>query len=280
MPAADRHAGRRAAHQDREHARLWRRDRALRPRTARAAKASPQRLGGERGATLVPPVRRSAALSPAKAPPALEAIEDAAALGVDVRRARRAGERRRPDRRQRPRLRRPAVPDTAIYAAEPVGLDDHARSLARHERVGHDADGAKASATRCWRIMPGEITFAINRRRLAGGLAVSDDEARAAMRVAFTELKTGAGAVGRGGAGGGAAAAHPGHADARSASSPRAAMSTPAFYAEVLRTTMRRGKATPCAGLARASTKRFFLGDGRDPPPSFVTPAKAGVQGR
>ena len=36
---------------------------------------------------------------------------------------------------------------------------------------------------------PGEITFAIAQRHLAGGLAVSDAEARAAMRFAFEELK-------------------------------------------------------------------------------------------
>jgi threonine dehydratase len=37
--------------------------------------------------------------------------------------------------------------------------------------------------------MPGELTFAINRRLLAGGLAVSDDEVAEAMRQAFRHLK-------------------------------------------------------------------------------------------
>jgi len=37
--------------------------------------------------------------------------------------------------------------------------------------------------------MPGEITFAVNRRLLAGGLVVGDDEVREAMRFAFEELK-------------------------------------------------------------------------------------------
>jgi threonine dehydratase len=36
---------------------------------------------------------------------------------------------------------------------------------------------------------PGELTFPINRALLAGGLAVTDDEVRAAMRFAFRELK-------------------------------------------------------------------------------------------
>jgi threonine dehydratase len=36
---------------------------------------------------------------------------------------------------------------------------------------------------------PGALTFPINRRLLAGGLAVSDDEARSAMAIAFADLK-------------------------------------------------------------------------------------------
>jgi threonine dehydratase len=36
---------------------------------------------------------------------------------------------------------------------------------------------------------PGEITFAINRRLLAGGVAVADAEVRAAVRLAFQHLK-------------------------------------------------------------------------------------------
>jgi threonine dehydratase len=37
--------------------------------------------------------------------------------------------------------------------------------------------------------MPGELTFAINGRLLAGGLGVSDAEVAAAMRFAFEEMK-------------------------------------------------------------------------------------------
>jgi threonine dehydratase len=36
---------------------------------------------------------------------------------------------------------------------------------------------------------PGAITFAVAKQNLAGGFAVSDAEARAAMRFAFEELK-------------------------------------------------------------------------------------------
>jgi threonine dehydratase len=38
-------------------------------------------------------------------------------------------------------------------------------------------------------VSPGERTFAIGRQNFAEGLAVTDDEARAAMRFAFAELK-------------------------------------------------------------------------------------------
>jgi threonine dehydratase len=36
---------------------------------------------------------------------------------------------------------------------------------------------------------PGALTFPINRQLLAGGLSVTDEEVRAAMRFAFSELK-------------------------------------------------------------------------------------------
>ena len=81
-----------------------------------------------------------------------------------------------------------ARPETAVYAIEPEGYDDTARSLAAGERVGNPAPGP----TLCDALLaptPGEITFAINRRLLAGGVAVSDAEVRAAMRLAFHHLK-------------------------------------------------------------------------------------------
>jgi threonine dehydratase len=79
-------------------------------------------------------------------------------------------------------------PSTRVYTAEPAGLDDHARSLQAGHRVGHDST-AHSICDALQAIMPGEITFAINRDHLAGGLVVTDDEVRDAMRVAFAELK-------------------------------------------------------------------------------------------
>ena len=71
---------------------------------------------------------------------------------------------------------------------EPEGWDDTARSLAAGERVRNGPGGS----TLCDALlapMPGELTFAINRRLLAGGLAVSEAEVLDAMAFAFRHLK-------------------------------------------------------------------------------------------
>jgi threonine dehydratase len=77
---------------------------------------------------------------------------------------------------------------TEIWSVEPAGFDDLARSLegGRRER------NAQLSGSICDALMaatPGEITFEVARRNLAGGLAVTDEEAKAAVRFAFRELK-------------------------------------------------------------------------------------------
>lgn len=62
----------------------------------------------------------------------------------------------------------------AVYAVEPHGFDDTARSL----RAGDPVSNAADATTVCDALMaphPGELTFAINRRLLAGGLVVTDD---------------------------------------------------------------------------------------------------------
>jgi threonine dehydratase len=79
-------------------------------------------------------------------------------------------------------------PKTRIYTVEPAGFDDTRRSLAGGARVVNDP----AARSFCDALLvptPGELTFPINYRLLAGGFAVSDDEARAAMRYAFQTLK-------------------------------------------------------------------------------------------
>src|SRR5215468_4408649 len=80
------------------------------------------------------------------------------------------------------------LPDVKIYAVEPADFDDTARSLTAHKRVAN----APGKTTICDALMaatPGELTFAINRRLLAGGFAVSDQEVQAAMAYAFGRLK-------------------------------------------------------------------------------------------
>ena len=80
------------------------------------------------------------------------------------------------------------MPDVAVYAVEPEGFDDTARSLAAGRRVAN-APGGRSICDALLIPEPGEITFAINHDRLAGGLAVSDADVVTAVRVAFQQFK-------------------------------------------------------------------------------------------
>lgn len=80
------------------------------------------------------------------------------------------------------------APSARIWSVEPATHDDTRRSLERGERVANDA----AARSVCDAILtptPGELTFAVNRARLAGGLAVSDAEALDAVAFARDVLK-------------------------------------------------------------------------------------------
>ncbi len=79
-------------------------------------------------------------------------------------------------------------PGIEVYAAEPDGFDDMRRSLAAGERVTNDP-AARSICDALLAPMPGSITFALARRLLAGSIAVSDDDVRHAMRVAFEDFK-------------------------------------------------------------------------------------------
>ena len=61
------------------------------------------------------------------------------------------------------------------------GLDHGKRE--RNEKLSGSICDALLAPT------PGELTFEVARRNLAGGLSVTDDEAREAVRFAFRELK-------------------------------------------------------------------------------------------
>jgi len=79
-------------------------------------------------------------------------------------------------------------PDCAVYAVEPYGFDDTAQSLAAGKR-SRAAPGGQTLCDGLMAAMPGAITFAVNRRELAGALVVDDLEVRAAMAFAARRLK-------------------------------------------------------------------------------------------
>ncbi len=79
-------------------------------------------------------------------------------------------------------------PQAQVIVAEPKGYDDHALSLQAGHREPHPA----AARTICDALMaalPGELTFAINSKLLAGGVSASDEEVAAAVAFAYRELK-------------------------------------------------------------------------------------------
>ncbi|SNZ19154.1 threonine/serine dehydratase [Cohaesibacter gelatinilyticus] len=79
-------------------------------------------------------------------------------------------------------------PDSDVYAVEPELFDDTRRSLGAGVRLANP----KGRRTICDAIMtpmPNAVTFPINLDLLSGGLVVSDDEVRAAMRFAFEHYK-------------------------------------------------------------------------------------------
>lgn len=79
-------------------------------------------------------------------------------------------------------------PATAVYAVEPAEFNELQRSLASGQPEKNAAD-AKSICDALQVATPGKLTFAVNRRLLAGSLAVTDDEVRHAMRMAFEHLK-------------------------------------------------------------------------------------------
>lgn len=81
-----------------------------------------------------------------------------------------------------------AAPACEVWAVEPDGFDDLARSLASGQRERN----ARLSGSICDALLspsPGAITFEILRRTLAGSLKATDAEVRDAIRFAYHELK-------------------------------------------------------------------------------------------
>ena len=144
------------------------------------------RIAGEHGATIVKPYDEREIIA-GQGTAGLEIIEQAAARGItiDAMAANSSGGGLIAGCALAFAARSPA---TILYCAEPAGFDDHARSLAAGARVANPPGGQSI----CDALLagtPGRLTFAINRRLLAGGLVASDAEAKRAMAIAFNELK-------------------------------------------------------------------------------------------
>jgi threo-3-hydroxy-L-aspartate ammonia-lyase len=79
-------------------------------------------------------------------------------------------------------------PDIRVIGVEPEAGDDTRRSLAAGRRVSLD-EVPRTIADSQAAVTPGELTFSVNRRLLSAVEVVSDEEIRAAMRLAFERLK-------------------------------------------------------------------------------------------
>jgi threonine dehydratase len=80
------------------------------------------------------------------------------------------------------------LPNAKHNTAEPKDFDDTARSLKAGERVGNDP----RSRSFCDALLsdrPGELTFAVNRKRVAAGRVADDHEVGRAMAYAFHRMK-------------------------------------------------------------------------------------------
>ena len=79
-------------------------------------------------------------------------------------------------------------PKAKVYACEPKDFDDTARSLAAGQRLENSGD-QRSICDALLSKSPGNITFEINRRLLAGALTASDAEALAAIAFSLRWMK-------------------------------------------------------------------------------------------
>jgi threonine dehydratase len=75
-----------------------------------------------------------------------------------------------------------------VYSVEPEAYDDHRRSLAAGKRE-RNPSSALALCDSLLSPEPGELTWSLNSKGLAGAHGVSDDEVRRAIGYAFRVLK-------------------------------------------------------------------------------------------
>jgi threonine dehydratase len=79
-------------------------------------------------------------------------------------------------------------PDARVFACEPARFDDTARSLQAGKRLANEGN-ERSICDALLSKSPGELTFAINRNLLSGGLTATDEEALAAVAFAARRLK-------------------------------------------------------------------------------------------
>jgi len=80
------------------------------------------------------------------------------------------------------------LPGVKVFTAEPQHYDDTRQSLLLGKRISVPTDVPSI----CDALLtgsPGQLTFEIMQKLVSGGLVVSEDDVRAAMRFAFRELK-------------------------------------------------------------------------------------------
>ncbi len=144
------------------------------------------RLAAERGATIIPPFDHADVIA-GQGTVALELIEDARAAGIAldalavctgggglIAGCALAAEA--------------LAPGAEVWAVEPEGWEDWRLSLAAGHRVANDGSGDPICDALLSR-QPGALTFAVNRPRLTGAVAVTRAEVFRAMRFAFEQLK-------------------------------------------------------------------------------------------
>ena len=80
------------------------------------------------------------------------------------------------------------LPNAEIFTVEPEFYDDTKQSLAAGERVSVPTT-TRSICDALLTDSPGKLTFDIMRRRVSGGLVVTEDDVKRAMRFAFQQLK-------------------------------------------------------------------------------------------
>ena len=83
---------------------------------------------------------------------------------------------------------RASWPDVEIIVAEPEHYDDTTRSLQSGERISVPTD-VPSLCDALLTDAPGQMTLAIMQQHVAGGVVVTEEEVKSAMRAAFQNLK-------------------------------------------------------------------------------------------